>query len=69
MTPPVILGTLSRDGRTVTVRCPYCGGEHTHGAAGIGDGTGAHRLTHCAHPKHAASAGYLIRLAEGQRNG
>lgn len=39
---PVLVGTLSADGRTVRVWCPYCRRDHLHGASGLG-----HRVAHC----------------------
>jgi len=63
--PPVILATLSRDGRTVAIRCPYCQREHTHGAAGIVDGTNPHRSAHCRDQQPGSAAGYVIHMAEG----
>lgn len=29
---PVVIGTVSHDGRSVTVRCPWCRKDHVHGA-------------------------------------
>lgn len=64
MTAPVVTGNLSRDGRTVLVRCPYCAAEHTHGAAGIVGSNGDHRFSHCLKPTLSAAAGYIVRLPE-----
>jgi hypothetical protein len=42
MSPPQVTGTLSRNGRTITVRCPFCSRKHVHGAATFGL-----RVAHC----------------------
>jgi hypothetical protein len=62
MTPPTVFATLSRDRRTVQIRCPYCGDAHLHGAAGILDGRNNHRLSHCLNKRFANAAGYFIEL-------
>jgi len=40
-------GYISSEGATVTIKCPYCGKEHTHGFL-----TG-YRVPHCTEPKHS----------------
>jgi hypothetical protein len=44
MSSPVVLGTPSRDGRTATVRCPFCRHKHVHGTP---DGSAGSRISHC----------------------
>jgi hypothetical protein len=40
---------------TLVITCPYCGGDHRHGAGG-GDG---HRVAHCRVPGNGL--GYVLR--------
>lgn len=40
---PVVQAKLCKGGKTVSVRCPYCGDTHVHGIRGIPD----FRLSHC----------------------
>jgi hypothetical protein len=40
----IVVGTLSRDGRTVVLVCPHCRRRHTHGVV---DGHVGHRNAHC----------------------
>lgn len=47
MTAPAVTGRLSRDGRTVTIRCPFCSRKHVHGTAG----GGGLRAAHCGAPE------------------
>jgi len=44
---PTVEATPSRDGRTCTVRCPFCGRTHTHGLGGD-RATYGHRGAHCS---------------------
>jgi hypothetical protein len=63
MTPPTVFGTLSRDGRTIQVLCPFCHCAHVHGSTGITDGHNRHRLSHCTGRPVPATPGYFITLA------
>ena len=61
---PVMEVRIEKGFRTVHGRCPYCGGEHTHGEpfawlAEPGDIIG-HRVSHCA-----SGGSYHLRLARG----
>jgi hypothetical protein len=43
---PKVAARLSKDKRTFTILCPYCGEIHTHGAGEDGKLYG-HRVAHC----------------------
>lgn len=46
---PTVEATPSRDGRTCTVRCPFCERTHTHGLGDDG-ATYGYRGSHCDSP-------------------
>ncbi len=50
-----------RDAWSLTFRCPWCRGTHTHGGGPVAEPPdGGHRLSHCHHP--AAPSGYVLRI-------
>ncbi len=63
--PPTLLARLLADGERVVVWCHHCRGEHVHGAAGVVDGSNAHRVAHCTDPSSPyTAAGYFLRVLE-----
>jgi len=57
---PYLVSRLNENQNFVTVDCPYCGKEHTHGYI---EGT-THRLSHCSKDKRASSTGYWVYCEE-----
>jgi hypothetical protein len=55
---PRVAVTWSRDRRTVTILCPFCGARHIHGAP---EGKLGHRNAHC----HDLGPGLYYELVEG----
>lgn len=64
--PPIALAALSSDGVTVSIKCPYCGKRHTHGASGVTTNGLSHRLSHCVRRDGSVieNRGYYLRLKE-----
>lgn len=52
---PSIPAKLSASGQTLTFKCPFCGGKHSHGAEAQG-----HRVSHCPDAS-AFPEGYSIQ--------
>lgn len=62
-TAPTVVGRLTPSGTQITIKCPYCGEKHLHGAP---EGREAeHRLAHCWQPAalKEAGPGYFIKTA------
>lgn len=62
---PIVEGPLTPSGTQITIKCPYCGKKHLHGAP-EGD-EAEHRRAPCWEPAALKKAGprYFIKTAIG----
>ena len=60
---PIVEGRLTPSGTQITIKCPYCGKKHLHGAP-EGD-EAEHRRAHCWEPAalKKAGPGYFIKTS------
>lgn len=57
-----VTAKLEQNKKLMTVKCPFCGKEHTHGTEGKGSDLNfpTHRISHCSSDSNAVGKGYTI---------